>query len=237
MSEYSSSAERPVTGVTVSDLPVVTREDVAPDIELIERVFCPSVHSRAAAKRTFDVAVSATLLLLLSPAFMILSVILAAHYRHSPFFAHERVGRDGETFKCWKFRTMRDPDPEERTVRHPAFKDGTDTRTTTLTSWLRRTSLDELPQLLNVFNGEMSIVGPRPVVQEELAMHFGELAPLLLTVKPGMTGLWTVNGRSDVTYPERLLIELQYVTNMSLKRDVAIVAKTVTTVIGGRGAL
>jgi undecaprenyl-phosphate galactose phosphotransferase len=132
---------------------------------------------------------------------------------------------------------MRDPDPEEEAVPHPAFKAGTDTRTTRLTSLLRRTSLDELPQLLNVFNGEMSVVGPRPVVQEELAMYFGEMAPLLLTVKPGMTGLWTVNGRSDVAYPERTLIELQYVTNMSLKRDIAIVAKTVTAVIGGRGAL
>jgi len=237
LSEYSSGAERPATGVTVSDLPVVTREDVAPDIELIERVFCPSVHSRTAAKRAFDLAVSVTLLVLLSPAFVLLSVTLSVHFRRGPFFAHERVGRDGEMFKCWKFRTMRDPDPEEEAIRHPAFKDGTDTRTTRLTSLLRRTSLDELPQLLNVFNGEMSIVGPRPVVQEELAMYFGELAPLLLTVKPGMTGLWTVNGRSDVAYPERTLIELQYVTNMSLKRDVTIVAKTVTAVIGGRGAL
>jgi exopolysaccharide production protein ExoY len=237
LSEYSSGAERPATGVTVADAPAIKREDVAPDIELIERVFCPSVHSRTAAKRAFDLAVSVTLLVLLSPAFVLLSVTLAIHFRRSPFFAHERVGRDGEMFKCWKFRTMRDPDPEEEAIRHPAFKDGTDTRTTRLTSLLRRTSLDELPQLMNVFNGEMSIVGPRPVVQEELAMYFGELAPLLLTVKPGMTGLWTVNGRSDVAYPERTLIELQYVTNMSLKRDVTIVAKTVTAVIGGRGAL
>jgi len=237
LSEYSPGADRPASGVTVPDLPVAAREELALDIELIERVFCPRVRARAGAKRAFDLVVSTTLLVLLSPAFLFISLVLAAHFRRNPFFAHERVGRDGELFKCWKFRTMRDPDPDEQVTRHPAFKDGTETRTTRLTSWLRRTSLDELPQLLNVFNGEMSIVGPRPVVQEELALYFGDLAPLLLTVKPGMTGLWTVNGRSDVAYPERTLIELQYVTNMSLRRDVSIVAKTVTAVIGGRGAL
>jgi lipopolysaccharide/colanic/teichoic acid biosynthesis glycosyltransferase len=237
LSEYSSGAERPVTGVNVSDLPVAAREELAPDLELIERVFCPSTRSRAALKRTFDLTVSVALLVLLSPVFATISVVLALHFKRSPIFAHERVGRDGEIFKCLKFRTMRDVGPDEPTERHPAFKDGTDTRTTRLTAWLRRTSLDELPQLLNVFNGEMSIVGPRPVVQEELAMYFRDYAPLLLTVKPGMTGLWTVNGRSDVAYPARMLIELDYVTNMSLKRDIGIVARTVTAVIGGRGAL
>jgi lipopolysaccharide/colanic/teichoic acid biosynthesis glycosyltransferase len=188
-------------------------------------------------KRAFDLAISTTLLVFLSPVFAALALTLAIHFRRSPFFSHERVGRDGELFNCLKFRTMRDPDPEEeKTEPHPEYKDGTDTRTTRLTSLLRRTSLDELPQLLNVFNGEMSIVGPRPVVQEELSRYFGEFAPLLLTVKPGMTGLWTVNGRSDVAYPERTMIELQYVTNLSLKRDIGIVARTVTAVIGGRGA-
>ncbi len=206
-------------------------------MDVIERVFCPAIPPRAVAKRSFDLAVSALLLLLLSPMFVIISLVLVLRFRRSPFFAHERVGRDGDLFRCLKFRTMRDPQPDEQPVPHPAFKEGTDTRTTRLTSWLRRTSLDELPQLLNVLNGEMSIVGPRPVVQDELAMYFGDYAPLLLTVKPGMTGLWTVSGRSDVPYPERSQIELQYVTNMSLKRDVWIIARTIIAVIGGRGAL
>jgi len=237
LSEYSSGAERPVSGGSVSDLPAAAHEGLALDLEVIERVFCPAITPRAAAKRALDVMVSAFLILLLSPVFLLISAALAIRFRRSPFFAHERVGRDGEIFKCLKFRTMRDPQPHEEVSQHPAFKDGTDTRTTGLTSWLRRTSLDELPQLFNVLNGEMSIVGPRPVVQEELSLYFGDLAPLLLTAKPGMTGLWTVNGRSDVPYPERSLIELRYVTNMSLRRDVGILAKTVVAVIGGRGAV
>ena len=237
MSEYSSGAERPAPGVGVAERPITGAEARAPDMDLIEKVFCPGTRSRVVFKRTFDLVVAGLLLFLLSPLFMAITVILVIRFRRSPFFAHERVGRDGELFSCLKFRTMRDPEPHELEERHPAFKDGTDTRTTRMTSLLRRTSLDELPQLLNVFNGEMSIVGPRPVVQEELDMYFGELAPLLLTVKPGMTGLWTVNGRSNVAYPERTLIELSYVTNLSIKRDVRILFQTVATVIGGRGAL
>jgi exopolysaccharide production protein ExoY len=234
LSEYSSGAE---TGVSVTELPVALPEQSVLDLDLVEQVFCPVRSWHAAAKRTFDLTLAATLLVLLSPVFLAISAVLVIRFRRSPFFAHKRVGRDGELFKCLKFRTMRDPDPNEEPVQHPAFKDGTDTRTTRLTSWLRRTSLDELPQLLNVINGEMSLVGPRPVVPAELQLHFGEFAPLLLTAKPGMTGLWTVNGRSDIPYPERSLIELRYVTRMSIPQDIRILAQTVVAVVGGRGAL
>jgi undecaprenyl-phosphate galactose phosphotransferase len=132
---------------------------------------------------------------------------------------------------------MRDPGPEDDEPLDPSFKNGTRTRTTRLTAWLRRTSLDELPQLLNVLAGQMSIVGPRPIVTQELMLHYGPAAPLLLVARPGMTGLWTVNGRSDVPYPQRTLIELQYVTRASLWLDVRIIAGTILSVISGRGAL
>jgi undecaprenyl-phosphate galactose phosphotransferase len=225
--------------VTVAEQTAAERIALAPglDLDAIELAFCQPSRMRDTVKRTFDIMLGISLLVIASPLLLIIAVIVALQFRRNPLFAHERVGRDGVPFKCLKFRTMRDPEPEEEREFHPEFKDGTDTRTTRVTSFLRRTSLDELPQLLNVVGGDMSIVGPRPVVPEELRLHFGETAPILLMAKPGMTGLWTVSGRSDVPYPERTLIELRYVTTMSFVQDLSIIGRTVVAVISGRGAL
>jgi lipopolysaccharide/colanic/teichoic acid biosynthesis glycosyltransferase len=131
---------------------------------------------------------------------------------------------------------MRDSRVKEGPGQGAAFKSGTVSRTTTLTRLLRKTSLDELPQLLNVISGEMSLVGPRPIVAEELTIHYGELAPILLASKPGMTGLWIVAGRSTIEYPQRVMIELKYVATSSWWLDLRILVQTITAVLSRRGA-
>ncbi len=188
-------------------------------------------------KRALDLTLATTVLIAASPVFLLIAFGLLVHLGRNPFFAHERVGRGGTIFKCLKFRTMRDPRPEEELPLHPAFKEGTEDRTTLLTRWLRRSSLDELPQLLNVLLGQMSIVGPRPIVRKELDVYYGQLAPVVLIVRPGMAGLWMVNGRSNVDYPERALLELKYATTWSLALDMRILLKAAFAVLTRRGAL
>jgi len=188
-------------------------------------------------KRALDLALAATVLIATSPLFLLIAFGLFVHLSRNPFFAHERVGRGGTIFRCLKFRTMRGPEPEEELPLHPAFKEGAERRTTLLTRWLRRTSLDELPQLLNVVLGQMSIVGPRPIVRKELDVYYGPLAPVLLIVRPGMAGLWMANGRSNVDYPERAFLELKYATTWSLALDMRILLKAVLAVLARRGAL
>jgi undecaprenyl-phosphate galactose phosphotransferase len=188
-------------------------------------------------KRAFDLALASVMLVVLSPIIAVVAAAVAVQFRGNPVFAHTRIGRNGRPFKCLKFKTMKEPEAGVDEPFDPTFKNGTSTRTTRVTAWLRRTSLDELPQFVNVLAGQMSIVGPRPIVTQELLMHYGDRAPLLLLVRPGMTGMWTVNGRSDVPYPQRSLIELQYVTRASLWLDTRILARTFWSVVSGKGAL
>lgn len=188
-------------------------------------------------KRTLDVTLSLALLGTLSPLIVSVALVLMVHLRGYPFFLHERVGKGGVPFKCIKFRTMKNGVAAKECDGEQRFKTGVVTRTTKLTRLLRKTSVDELPQLINVLRGQMSIVGPRPVVADELACYFGELAPVLLLVKPGMAGLWMVGGRSLVGYPARTLIELTYVMRASLWLDLRILLKTPIAVLTGRGAI
>ena len=165
-----------------------------------------------AAKRGMDVAGAVIGLIVMAPVLAVLAVLIRLESPGWPLFAHERVGYRGRRFRCLKLRTMRadaedllrgDPEMYERYVRnHYKIPEDQDPRTTRLGRLLRRTSLDEVPQLWNVLVGEMSLVGPRPVVEEELAIY-GESADLLLSVRPGITGAWAVSGRHDVGYPER----------------------------------
>ncbi len=161
---------------------------------------------------------------------------------------HERIGRDGAPFPCLKFRTMvRDADRvlEEHLARDPAAraewqaqrKLARDPRVTAIGNLLRRSSLDELPQLFNVLRGEMSLVGPRPVVRVELEEHYaGEAGSLYCRVRPGVTGLWQVSGRSGVSYRERVRLDTEYVRTGSLMLDVAILCRTPWAVLRARGA-
>ncbi len=160
-------------------------------------------------------------------------------------FGQRRLGRHGKSFRCYKFRSMyRDAELRlrndaalyEEYVRNgyklPPDKDA---RITPIGRFLRKTSLDELPQLWNVLTGDMSLVGPRPIVPDEI-LHYDAEAPMLLLLKPGMTGAWQVSGRSELRYPERTTVELEYVQNWSLKRDLAILLRTVPAVLAQRGA-
>jgi Undecaprenyl-phosphate galactose phosphotransferase WbaP len=196
-------------------------------------------------KRVFDITGAAALLLLLSPLFAYVAYKVSRD-GGSAFFGHERIGQDGHKFKCYKFRSMivnaqevlRDlleRDPVARAEWEKDFKLKNDPRINPIGHFLRRTSLDELPQLWNVLMGEMSLVGPRPVVQAELE-RYGDDVVYYLMAKPGMTGLWQVSGRNDVDYDTRVYFDAWYVKNWSLWTDIAILFKTVSVVTGKRGA-
>lgn len=196
-------------------------------------------------KRLFDIVVSALLLLMLAPLFAYLVVKVRAS-KGPAFFGHMRIGEEQQSFPCYKFRTMVPNSAEvlEQLLRDSAearaeweaeFKLKNDPRITPIGDFLRRTSLDELPQLWNVLRGEMSLVGPRPVVRDELA-KYGEDVSYYLQVRPGMTGLWQVSGRNDVDYETRVALDAWYVRNWSLWYDIVILLKTVKVVLARDGA-
>jgi exopolysaccharide production protein ExoY len=229
--------------LVVDEAPRSTASEQAPkalslksSTDITRGVFGRQSVWRSTTKRAADVLLASILLVALSPIIAITCVVVTLHLRRAPFFLHERLGRNGVPFKCLKVRTMRESGTKEDSSPGAAFKSGTVSRTTTLTRLLRKTSLDELPQLLNVVSGEMSLVGPRPIVAEELRMHYGELAPLLLASKPGLTGLWIVAGRSTIEYPQRVLIELKYVATSSWRLDLRILVQTIAAVLSRRGA-
>ena len=196
-------------------------------------------------KRLFDLAGSLTLLAVLSP----LLVYLAWKIRQpggAAIFSHLRVGRYGRMFGCLKFRTMvsdadgvlrrhLDANPSARAEWERDFKLKDDPRITPIGAFLRRTSLDELPQLWNVLKGEMSLVGPRPVIEEELE-RYGDQVGYYLETRPGITGLWQISGRNDTGYEDRVALDSWYVRNWSLWHDLVILVKTINVVLRGKGA-
>ena len=197
---------------------------------------------RAVAKRTFDLAVATATLLVASPLFAAVAVAVKVNSRGSVFFVQERVGKDGVPFRVFKFRTM----VSEAEALLPAlkassgghgvlFKARDDPRVTRVGRILRRFSIDELPQLVNVVRGDMSLVGPRPALFSEMSFWTPELKGRLW-VRPGMTGMWQVSGRSDLTFADYVRHDLYYVENWSLLTDLAILAKTVPVVLAKRGA-
>jgi Undecaprenyl-phosphate galactose phosphotransferase WbaP len=196
-------------------------------------------------KRAFDILVSGILIIMLSPVLITLTVLIRRS-GGSAFYGHPRVGQDGHLFKCLKFRSMRPDadkvlkqllasDPVAKAEWDKDFKLKNDPRITPVGHFIRKTSLDELPQLFNVLKGEMSLVGPRPVVQDELE-RYGSAAVFYLEAKPGITGLWQVSGRNDTTYAERVSLDSWYVQNWSLWYDIAILFKTFDEVFNRRGA-
>lgn len=196
-------------------------------------------------KRTFDLLGASLLLLLLSPLFLVLSVMIRKTGA-TAIYGHSRIGQNGKMFKCLKFRSMR-PDadkvlheilescPITRAEWAKNFKLKNDPRITPIGEFLRKTSLDELPQLINVIKGEMSLVGPRPIVRAELE-RYGEQAAYYLQVAPGITGLWQISGRNDTTYAERVALDAWYVKNWSLWYDIAILLRTTNVVLTRHGA-
>ncbi|QLY79143.1 sugar transferase [Clostridium intestinale] len=203
-----------------------------------------SLKIYAILKRIFDVVSSTLLLIILSPLFLILIVLVKLDSKGPVFFGHKRIGYKGETISVYKFRSMvqnaeevlRNFTPEQKAEFEKNFKLDDDPRVTKMGAFLRKTSLDELPQLINIIKGDMSVVGPRPIVQKEV-VKYGKYADKLFSVKPGLTGFWQANGRSDTTYDERVQMDMYYIDNRSTLLDIKILFKTVIAVIRKEGAI
>lgn len=198
------------------------------------------------AKRVFDIGLGSALLIFFAPFFLLIAVAMRLLDPGPVFFSHERIGYRGRRFRCLKFRTMvvdadhvldallkNDPIAAEEWAQAQKLRN--DPRITALGRFLRDTSLDELPQLFNVVRGEMSLVGPRPIVHAEAARygpHFRDYR----RARPGLTGLWQVSGRSDCSYPERVRLDVDYLRNWSLVFDALMLFRTVTVVLSRKGA-
>lgn len=196
-------------------------------------------------KRAFDISASSIILIMLSPLLFLISRKVAADGGPA-IYGHERIGKGGKTFKCLKFRSMAvnsaellqdllQNDQEAKSEWEETFKLKNDPRITKIGHILRRTSMDELPQLFNVLKGEMSLVGPRPIIKEELERYQDQVGYYLMS-KPGITGLWQVSGRSDVDYETRVYFDAWYVKNWSMWNDLAILIKTIGVVLRRDGA-
>ncbi|WP_051722871.1 sugar transferase [Streptomyces albus] len=197
---------------------------------------------QTALKAALDRAGAALGLLLLAPVYGLLALVIRLDSRGPVLHRQTRTGLDGKPFTMWKFRTMV-ADAEQRRAElsaaneqdGPLFKMRRDPRVTRVGRWLRRSSLDELPQLVNVLRGEMSLVGPRPPLPDEVA-QYDEVAMRRLAVKPGLTGLWQISGRSDLSWDESVALDLRYADNWSLRGDLDLLARTFRAVVDGRGA-
>ena len=198
------------------------------------------------AKRALDVTLALAMLAFLSPAIVVVVAAMLVADGRPLCFAHTRVGKDGRRFACLKFRTMcRDaPErleallascPDARREWEACRKLTRDPRVHPLGDFLRRSSLDEIPQLVNVLRGEMSLVGPRPVTEDELGLY-KDAAAHYLAQRPGVTGLWQVSGRSDTTYRERVELDTRYARTRSLPLDLRILCRTVIVVLAMRGS-
>jgi lipopolysaccharide/colanic/teichoic acid biosynthesis glycosyltransferase len=203
--------------------------------ELVEVPLYNSVSLQpgyAFAKRTWDVAVSLILLGLLSPLFLVISFLIRLESPGPAFFRQRRIGKDGEEFLLWKFRSMHTNAPEYA----PSPSSTRDQRLTSIGRLIRRISLDELPQLLNVLAGEMSLVGPRPEMPF-IVDRYTDFERLRLAVKPGITGLWQVSPARAFPIHENLQYDLHYIQHQNLILDVSILLRTIAAVIRGVGAV
>ncbi len=195
-------------------------------------------------KRLFDIISSGLGLIILSPIFLILIILVKITSKGPAFFGHKRIGKNGKEFKVWKFRSMKINQPPLEEILTPEqleewkrdFKITNDPRVTKIGKILRKTSLDELPQLWNIFTGKMSVVGWRPILQEELDRYTKEEQELLLKVRPGLTGYWASHGRSDTSYDDRIKMELYYPYKRSLWLDFRILWHTFFSVFTSKGA-
>lgn len=192
-------------------------------------------------KRLFDIVFALFILIVFSPVYLILMVLVALNSQGPVFYIQRRVGKNHQPFNCIKFRTMVDnadrvletmmqDSDRVRQEFHDSFKLKQDPRVTTIGKFLRLTSLDEFPQFWNVLKGEMSVVGPRPLVPEELP-KYGRKIDTVLKIKPGITGLWQVSGRNDIPYPKRVQIDVYYAISHNWLLDLWIVYKTVGVIL------
>lgn len=203
-------------------------------------------RSYLAAKRVLDIVLSAVFITLTSPVMLAIAVAIKLESRGPVLFGHERLGKDGRLFRCLKFRSMT-REAHQELLRNPLLRRvyeendfkiplDKDPRVTRVGRFLRKTSLDELPQLFNVLAGAMSLVGPRPIVVEELRWY-EDRESLLLSVKPGITGEWQIQGRSRINYPDRADVELESIARRSFGRDIRILALSIPAVLTAEGSL
>ena len=208
----------------------------------------PSAARRSAldlaSKRVIDIVLATVGVIILTPLWLVVALLIRISDHGPAFFKQTRVGKNGQTFTMYKFRTMRvnaDAElagllSEQGRSGKPLFKVDDDPRITRIGHFLRRSSIDELPQLFNVIGGSMSLVGPRPQVPKEVALY-DETAARRLLVKPGLTGLWQVNGRSSLTWEEALRFDLFYVENWALSMDIRILFRTLRVVLAREGSV
>jgi len=201
------------------------------------------VGLQAAAKRALDIIISSLLLVSLAPLWLLIAALIYLETGWPVFFRQSRLGLSGKAFTVFKFRSIHQ-DAEQRlhevmenneVTDGPIFKMRHDPRMTHVGRWLRRTSLDEFPQLLNVLKGDMSLVGPRPPLESEV-VRYEPWHMRRLSVKPGMTGLWQVSGRSTLNFNEMVTLDNRYAETWSLWTDIELLIKTPLAVISGRGA-
>ena len=230
---------------TGSDLTIDLRGP-DPVIELAPRLrptgLLAASPAQLAAKRAIDVVGAAVALVLLSPVFLLTAAAIKATSRGPVFYVSERVGKNGKTFRFLKFRTMRVEADRAKAelidlneADGPVFKIKEDPRITRLGRLLRRSSIDELPQLLHVLSGRMSLVGPRPPIPEEVE-QYNEYQKRRLSVKPGLTCWWQVSGRSTLDFDTWVKLDIEYIETWNLRTDLAILLRTVPAVLSGRGA-
>ena len=199
-----------------------------------------------AVKRFFDIILSLFIIIFLSPFWLILYFFVFVSTKGKPIFKHERIGYNGKNFKIYKFRTMRidakkhlenliKNNPTIKQEWEKNYKLKKDPRITKVGSFLRKMSLDEFPQIINVLKGDMSFIGPRPIIKDEIE-KYGDCFSYFKAIKPGITGLWQVSGRNDIGYKERVQLDVWYTRNWSIELDFMIIIKTLIVVIRQKGS-
>lgn len=199
-------------------------------------------------KRIFDILFSFSFLVFASPIYLMITLLIFFSSPGKIFYSQERIGRGGKPFRCYKFRSMHPQadkyldsllanNPRLKEEWEKTYKLKKDPRITWIGSILRKTSLDELPQFWNVLKGDLSIVGPRPVVKEEINKYYRNKAYDILSIRPGLTGIWQVSGRNDIqSYEKRIQYDEYYVKNHSFLLDLKLIAKTVPVILFSKGA-
>lgn len=207
-------------------------------------VYNEKIRLYSVTKKSMDLILSFIGLILLIPVFLILAILVKLDSKGPVFYAHTRKGKNRSDIKIYKFRTMYSNSDEifesfsdeQKEEYYKNFKLDNDPRVTKVGDFLRRTSLDEIPQLINVLKGDLSLVGPRPIVEKEIC-KYGQYADKLFSVIPGITGYWQSHGRSDTSYDERVKMDMYYIDNRSILLDIKIMFKTVISVIKKEGAV
>lgn len=214
------------------------------NIEIVSNDILTEKSTYKVRKRCFDFISSLIAIVIFSPLFLILGIMVKLDSPGPVFFGHTRLGKRGKKIKVYKFRTMvtnaeeilKNMTEDMKREFEENFKFENDARITKLGKFLRKSSLDELPQLLNILIGNMSVVGPRPIVEKEIE-KYGIYGDKLLTIKPGLTGNWQAGGRSDTTYDERVQLDMQYIDKRNFWMDIKIIFKTVFVVFKKEGAM